>query len=89
MQFRSDARGRADASRSAAEQLSLPRISRSALSPATSACRCATDYLRKLAREQEAAIIAVTHDEKIYDHLDRIYKLRDGQLVETEERATA
>jgi putative ABC transport system ATP-binding protein len=47
------------------------------------------DLLRKLAREQEAAIIAVTHDEKIYDRLDRIYKLRDGQLVETEERAAA
>lgn len=47
------------------------------------------DLLRKLAREQEAAIIAVTHDEKIYDRLDRIYKLRDGQLVEIEERAAA
>ena len=47
------------------------------------------DLLRKLAREQEAAIITVTHDEKIYDHLDRIYKLRDGQLIEAEERAAA
>ena len=47
------------------------------------------DLLRKLAREQETAIIAVTHDEKIYDRLDRIYKLRDGQLIETEERAAA
>jgi len=47
------------------------------------------DLLRKLAREQEAAIIAVTHDEKIYDRLDRIYKLRDGQLIETEARAAA
>ncbi len=47
------------------------------------------DLLRKLAREQDAAIIAVTHDEKIYDRLDRIYKLRDGQLIETEERAAA
>ncbi len=47
------------------------------------------DLLRKLAREQDAAIIAVTHDEKIYDRLDRIYKLRDGLLIETEERAAA
>ncbi len=47
------------------------------------------DLLRKLAREQQAAIIAVTHDEKIYDRLDRIYKLRDGQLIDTEERAAA
>jgi putative ABC transport system ATP-binding protein len=44
------------------------------------------DLLRKLAAEQQAAIIAVTHDEKIYDRLDRIYKLRDGLLIETEER---
>ena len=47
------------------------------------------DLLRKLAREQQAAIIAVTHDEKIYGRLDRIYKLRDGQLIETEERVAA
>ena len=47
------------------------------------------DLLRKLARDQQAAIIAVTHDEKIYDRLDRIYKLRDGQLIETEERVAA
>ena len=43
------------------------------------------DLLRKLAVEQQAAIIAVTHDEKIFDRFDRIYKLRDGLLVETEE----
>jgi putative ABC transport system ATP-binding protein len=47
------------------------------------------DLLRKLAVEQEAAIIAVTHDEKIYDRLDRIYRLRDGLLIETEERVAA
>jgi len=47
------------------------------------------DLMRKLAREQDAAIIAVTHDEKIYGRLDRIYKLRDGLLIETEERAAA
>jgi putative ABC transport system ATP-binding protein len=43
------------------------------------------DLLRKLAADQQATIIAVTHDEKIYDRLDRIYKLRDGLLAETEE----
>jgi putative ABC transport system ATP-binding protein len=47
------------------------------------------DLLRKLAHEQDAAIIAVTHEENVYDRLDRIYKLRDGPLVETEERAAA
>lgn len=47
------------------------------------------DLLRKIAVEQQAAIIAVTHDEKIFDRFDRIFKLRDGMLVETEERAAA
>lgn len=38
------------------------------------------DLLRRLAAEQEAAIIAVTHDEKIFDRFDRIFQLRDGRL---------
>ena len=38
------------------------------------------DLLRKVATEQDAAILAVTHDEKIYDRLDRIFDLRDGRL---------
>ncbi len=38
------------------------------------------DLLRKLAVEQQAAIIAVTHDEKIFDRFDRIFQLRDGRL---------
>jgi putative ABC transport system ATP-binding protein len=42
------------------------------------------DLLRKLAAEQQAAIIAVTHDEKIFDRFDRIFKLRDGMLVDEE-----
>ncbi len=41
------------------------------------------DLLRKLALEQEAAIIAVTHDEKIIGRLDRICRLRDGRLIST------
>jgi len=43
------------------------------------------DLLRKLAIEQQAAIIAVTHDDKIYGRFDRIHLLRDGMLVETTE----
>jgi putative ABC transport system ATP-binding protein len=39
------------------------------------------DLLRKLALERDAAIIAVTHDEKIFDRFDRIFRLRDGLLV--------
>jgi len=38
------------------------------------------DILRKLAIEQDAAIIAVTHDEKIFDRFDHIFQLRDGRL---------
>jgi putative ABC transport system ATP-binding protein len=40
------------------------------------------DLLRKVAVEQDAAIIAVTHDEKIFDRFDRIFSLRDGRLDE-------
>jgi len=38
------------------------------------------DLLRKLAIEQDATIIAVTHDEKIFDRFDHIFQLRDGRL---------
>ncbi|NJO36007.1 MAG: ABC transporter ATP-binding protein [Rhodospirillales bacterium] len=36
--------------------------------------------LRKLALDQDAAVIAVTHDEKIFDRFDRMFMLRDGRL---------
>jgi len=38
------------------------------------------DLLRRVAVEQSAAIVAVTHDEKIFDRFDRIFLLRDGRL---------
>lgn len=38
------------------------------------------DLLRKLAAEQEACIVTVTHDEKIFDRFDRLIHLRDGHL---------
>ncbi len=38
------------------------------------------DMLRKLATDQDACIIAVTHDEKILDRFDRLFHLRDGRL---------
>jgi putative ABC transport system ATP-binding protein len=38
------------------------------------------DLLRKLAVERDAAVIAVTHDEKIFDRFDHIFRLRDGRL---------
>ncbi len=40
------------------------------------------DLLRKVAADQDATIIAVTHDEKIFDRLDRIVRLRDGRIVD-------
>jgi putative ABC transport system ATP-binding protein len=42
------------------------------------------DLLRKLALDQNAAVIAVTHDEKIFDRFDRIYMLRDGRLEDVQ-----
>jgi putative ABC transport system ATP-binding protein len=42
------------------------------------------DLLRKLASDQDACIIAVTHDEKIFDRFDRIFHLRDGRLDDQE-----
>lgn len=45
--------------------------------------RIVMDLLRRIAIDQQAAIIVVTHDEMILDRFDRIYRLRDGKL-ETE-----
>lgn len=38
------------------------------------------DLLNRVARERLAAIIVVTHDEKVFDRFDRIVRLRDGHL---------
>ena len=38
------------------------------------------DMVRKLALDQDAAVIAVTHDEKIFNRFDRMFMLRDGRL---------
>lgn len=40
------------------------------------------DLLHKLAVEQDAAIVAVTHDDKILGRLDRIYTMVDGRLAD-------
>ncbi|MEQ1715366.1 MAG: ABC transporter ATP-binding protein [Hyphomicrobium sp.] len=47
------------------------------------------DLLRKVAVEQDAAIIAVTHDEKIFDRFDKIFNLRDGRLDGHDHEANA
>jgi putative ABC transport system ATP-binding protein len=38
------------------------------------------DLLRRVAQEQQSAVIVVTHDEKIFNRFDYIYTLRDGVL---------
>ena len=38
------------------------------------------DLLRSVAVEQGAAVVVVTHDEKIFGRLDRLHHLRDGRL---------
>jgi len=45
--------------------------------------------LRKLALDQDAAVIAVTHDEKIFDSFDRMFMLRDGRLEDERRMPTA
>jgi putative ABC transport system ATP-binding protein len=42
--------------------------------------RVVMDLLRRIATEQDAAIIVVTHDEMILDRFDHIFRLRDGRL---------
>lgn len=46
--------------------------------------RIVMDLLRRIAIDQSAAIVVVTHDEMILDRFDHIYRLRDGRL-ETDE----
>ena len=42
--------------------------------------RVVMDLLRQVARDQGAAILVVTHDEKIFDRFDRMVSLRDGRI---------
>lgn len=42
--------------------------------------RVVMDLLRALAAEQSAAVLVVTHDEKIFDRFDRLISLRDGRI---------
>lgn len=43
--------------------------------------RIVMDLLRRIAVDQDAAIICVTHDEMIIDRFDHIFQLRDGRLA--------
>jgi putative ABC transport system ATP-binding protein len=42
------------------------------------------DLLRRVAADHAAAVLVVTHDEKIFGHFDRLIRLRDGR-IEAEE----
>ncbi|MCW5688579.1 MAG: ABC transporter ATP-binding protein [Pseudolabrys sp.] len=42
--------------------------------------RIVMDLLRRIAADQQAAIIVVTHDEMILDRFDHIFRLRDGRI---------
>ena len=39
------------------------------------------DLLRRLGRERGAAVIVVTHDERMLEGFDRIYHMVDGRIV--------
>jgi putative ABC transport system ATP-binding protein len=39
------------------------------------------DLLRRVAVDQQAAILTVTHDDKIFSRFDRVFDLRDGILA--------
>jgi putative ABC transport system ATP-binding protein len=38
------------------------------------------DLLRQLGREGKAAVIAVTHDERMIEGFDRVYHMIDGRI---------
>ena len=40
------------------------------------------DLLGQVARERAAAVLVVTHDDKIFDRFDRMVALRDGRIEE-------
>lgn len=42
--------------------------------------RIVMNLLRKVSEEQSAAILVVTHDEKVFDQFDQLIHLRDGRL---------
>ena len=46
--------------------------------------RTVVELMQKLAREQESAILIVTHDNRILDVADRIIHMEDGHLIRSE-----
>jgi putative ABC transport system ATP-binding protein len=44
--------------------------------------RAVMDLLRRLGRERRAAVIVVTHDERMIEGFDRVYHMTDGRIVD-------
>ena len=47
------------------------------------------DLLHRIAGDQQAAVLVVTHDESIFDRFDRLISLRDGRIEGEEVPARA
>jgi len=45
--------------------------------------------LRTAAHDNNATILVVAHDARIIAHVDRVFQLEDGTLVETEHESAA
>lgn len=43
--------------------------------------------LERIARDQEAAVLVVTHDESIFHRFDRLISMRDGRIEGEKRRA--
>lgn len=43
--------------------------------------KAVTDLLRRLGREHEAAVIVVTHDDRMLEGFDRVYPITDGRIA--------
>jgi len=42
------------------------------------------DLLRRLGRQRRAAVIVVTHDERMLEGFDRVYRMLDGRISSSE-----
>ena len=47
------------------------------------------DLLQELAHEQQAAVVVVTHDNRIFDYADRIVEIEDGRIIQNSGYAVA
>ena len=43
------------------------------------------ELLRRLGRQRHAALIVVTHDERMLEGFDRVYRMLDGHISSSEQ----